>query len=214
MARVKLSDEEKRIKRNQYSANYKARNKEEVKRRQKEYEKTDEYKEKHRLKMAKLRKKYPERTKEISKESRKLNGHKYNARRRELLKTDEEFANKIKERALRYKSSGKRSIATKRRYSEKPEQFSRKAKEWREKNPDKVIQSRENHRAQNIATAARKRDNLEKPYVIAVIKRQVNYLLKTDEIPEHLIEVKKQSLELKRQLKNKNNEKDNTSANL
>ena len=56
-----------------------------------EYTSTDEYKKKHREKMSEWRKNNPEKALEISRRSYKRNGWKDNEKKREKLRTDEEY---------------------------------------------------------------------------------------------------------------------------
>ena len=199
----KLTDEEKRIKRNEAVARYRDRNIEKLKEKRKAYTQTEAYKEKHRIKMAEWRKKNPEKALEVSRKNYKLNGDKQNARKQELLKTDKDFAAKIKEREARYKATGRRAEMHKKRYNEKTDEIKLKSKLWKQENKDKVSNYVKKFKDEYwLDHQQEQRKKLDDCYVIAVIKKQSGYRIKTEDIPQSLIEVKKQALKLKRKLKN------------
>jgi hypothetical protein len=203
MARVKLTEEERRQKRNEAVARYRERNREKEMERQKAYRSTPEFKERHRQKMLEWRRKNPEKSLEISRRNYKNNGDKQNEQKRLKLKTDPEYARKIKEREARYKASGRRQEMHKKRYEEKTDEIKQKSREWKQNNRDKVKEYIKKFKESYwLQHQQQQRENLDDCYVIAVIKKQTKYTLKTEDIPAKLVEVKKQSLKLKRELKN------------
>jgi len=207
----KLTDEEKRIKRNEAVARYRERNKEKLKEKNRAYIKTDAYKEKHRIKMSEWRKQNPEKAREISRKHYELNKEKYNSKKRELLKNNKDFANKVREREQRYKATGRRAEMHKKRYNEKADEIRLKSKLWKQENKDKVSNYSRQYRDKYwLDHQKEQRNKLENCYVIAVLKKQSGYSIKTEDIPQSLIEVKKQSLKLKRNLKRINNDRYNT----
>lgn len=177
-----------------------------AKKERQEYYATDEYKKRHREQMAKWRKNNPDKEKAIHDRNRQKDKHIHYARRKEKYWNDEEYRNKVKQRELKYKASGRRSEMHRRRQKEKAEELRLKSKEYKINNPEKVKEYVKKYR-KNVwnPLEQKQRDQLDRQYVIAVIKKQMNYKIKTSEIPEELIELKTNLLKLKRQKNGKAN---------
>lgn len=207
--RYKATKDEKQIKMKEATARYREKNKEKIREYRIKYTSTPEYKEYHRQKAAEWRKNNPEKTLEISRKCYKKNGEKQNEKKREKFKTDPEYKQKVRERELKYVASGRRREMSQKNYHENRERALRTAKEWKNKNTDRC---RENHRryAHEKWNAHEKelRQKLDDSYIIDRIKDTTKYTLKTEEIPESLIELKRQAMKLKRELKKINNDKD------
>lgn len=185
---------------------YYEKNKEKIKERIIAYRKTPEYKEKHRLKMIEYRKNNPEKCKQISDKCRLKNGEKYNALRKEKYNNDPIFKQKKKEQDLRYLQSGKRHEQRKNYRVGREEELRQKVKEWRLANPDKVLNKMRNYRASKWNEIEReKTKNLDTSHIVKLIKKQTKFQIKTEDIPLELIDIKKQSLLLKRTIKKKEN---------
>lgn len=204
----KFLTEEERIKRRKEvqrkaTKRYYERNREKLIAKQKEYRSTDEFKERHRLEMIEWRKKNPEKQLEISRRSYKKNGAKQNEKKRLRYKNDQEYVSKIKEYESKYKESGRRAEVFKIRYKEKRDEIIQKSSQWKQKNKDHVRKYARQYRDNILLEKERNnRKNLADQYVIAVIKKETNYILKTKDIPQQLIEIKRLQLKTKRSLKN------------
>ena len=106
----KLTEEEKRLRRNEYLRKYRStpEQKEKEKIKAKKYRSTPEYKEKHRIEMAEWRKNNPEKQLEIRRKNYKLHGAKQNLKRKERRENDEDYRNKLLEKDRQYTKSGRR----------------------------------------------------------------------------------------------------------
>lgn len=204
----KCQTEEERLKRRKEvqrkaTKRYYERNREKLIAKQKEYRSTDEFKERHRLEMIEWRKSNPEKQLEISRRSYKKNGSKQNEKKRLRYKNDQEYVSKIKERESKYKESGRRAEVFKIRYKEKRDEIIQKSAQWKQKNKDHVRKYARQYRDNIWLEHERnQRKNLADQYIIAVIKKETNYILKTKDIPQQLIEIKRLQLKTKRSLKN------------
>lgn len=200
MARVKLSDNEKKIKRNEAVAKYRERNKEKVNERQRLYRQTPEAKEKHRKFMAEYRKKNRDKSLLIQRKSWRKNADKYNERRNKLYKSDIKYRQKKIEAERRYKATGRRKEL---RAIHAPK-LRKKSAEWKSNNKDHVKKYVRQYKDKFwIEHERQQRKDLADPYVIKVIKKETNYILKKKDIPSDLIEIKRLQLKTKRLLKNK-----------
>ena len=181
---------------------YYEKNKEREKERMKIYRQTPEFRERHRLKMAEYRKNNPDKCKAISDKSRLKNGEKYNAKRKERYNTDPDFKQKKKESELKYLQSGKRHEQRKNYRIGREKELREKSKEWAKNNPDRVKEKMRQYKDNYwIEHEKQQRHNLEDCHVIKLIKKQTRFELKTEDISKELIELKRQSLLLKRTIK-------------
>ncbi|GAB4000773.1 hypothetical protein GCM10028807_54710 [Spirosoma daeguense] len=163
----------------------------------KEYCSNPEIKKRHRLEQAQWRKDNPNRAKEINRKSWRKHSATLNKTRRERYVSDPDFRAKSIEYDKRYKESGRRSATNRLNPNHRL-----RAKKFRQENKEHVSQTQKQYR-KRIWNPHEKllRLQLDKSYVVQVIKKQTHYALKTEEIPESLIELKRQTIALKRQLK-------------
>jgi hypothetical protein len=201
-----MTEEEKKIKRLEYQRKWRSANREKLNEQQKIRRATPIYREKHRVKMLEWRKQNPEKAREISRKSYKINGHKENEKRREKYRTDEEYKAKKKALDLEYNKSGKRKLA----YHNNPNKSEILKRKWfliktnyHEKYLEKFREYRKNVQ---IHKEREQRKTLSDEYVSLVLKKQLNYQIKTKDIPKELIEAKRNILKLKRITKTKKNE--------
>lgn len=168
----------------------------------KDYRKSPEIKEKHRIKMIEWRKKNPEKALEISRKSYKIHSKKHNEKRKEKYWTDEEYRLKRIEYDKKYKESGKRyesnskpenrekarlrSQARRKDDIKKEHDYKRKAK-WREENKEHLRELWESNRKEL------------KPAYIAQSMR-----LKVNDLTPEILETKRIIIKLKRELKSNN----------
>jgi len=190
MSRKKYTDDEIKVRRNEAVARYREKNREKENERNKKYRQSPEFKEKHRLRMAEWRKTNPNEAKEISKRTREKHKERINKENRDRYQNDPIYKAKVKEIEARYKASGRRAEVHKKRYNEKTDELKRKSKEWKLNNREKVKEYRRKFLDEYwLSHEQEQRDKLEDCYVVAVIKKQSNYTLKTEDLTEDLIEV-------------------------
>lgn len=166
------------------------------------YTSTDEYKKKHREKMSKWRKENPERMLEISRKNYKINGHKYNAIKREKLKTDEEYREKVRLREKRYRESGRRK-----EMNQKPENMEKARIRSRERRKDK--EKIEHDYANNAKWREANRDIIRKKDREKRLNLDDSYLAQSmrvsvKDIPNEVLETRRIIIQIKRELKSKN----------
>jgi len=197
------TEDEKRLRRKEYLKKYRSKNYERLKVLQKKYRSTPEAKEKHRIKMLEWRKNNPEKAIEISRKNYKVNGKKNNERRKQKEKENFELILKRRERHKKYNESGKRKIA----FDKNPNKKEILKRKWIKIKSGDYENYRIKCRKYREQTQKKKeqlfRDELNDKYVINVIKKQFNYKIKTKEIPKELIELKRNTLKLKRITKTK-----------
>ena len=167
-----------------------------------EYTSTDEYKKKHREKMSEWRKNNPEKALEISRRSYKRNGWKDNEKKREKLRTDEEYQKKVRERERKYVESGRRA-----KMNRKPEtkEKARIRSSERRKNPEKkqhdyerMAKWRNENKEYLLELHKNRRENLSDSYVAQSMRKSV------DDVPKEVLELKKLIIQFKRELKSNN----------
>lgn len=192
--------DEKRIKRNEAVARYRERNREKVNERQRLYRQTSEAKEKHRRYMSEWRKKNREKALLIQRKSWNKNADKYNERRNKLYSEDIEYRQKKIDAEKKYKATGRRKEL---RAIHAPK-LRKKSAEWKLNNKERVKKYVRQYKDKVwIEHERQQRNNLADPYVIKVIKKETDYILKKKDIPSDLIEIKRLQLKTKRLLKNK-----------
>lgn len=168
----------------------------------KDYRKSPEIKEKHRIKMNEWRKKNHEKALEISRKNYKIHGKKYNEKRKEKYWTDEEYRLKRIEYDKKYKESGKRyemnskpenrekarlrSQKRRKDDTKKEHDYKRNAK-WREENKEHLQELWESNRKE-----------LKPSYVAQTMR------MKVDELTPEVLETKRIIIKLKRELKSNN----------
>ena len=166
------------------------------------YTATPEFKERHRKQMIEYRKLHPIKTKRINKKCRDRHKERFNLQRKERYWNDPEYRQKRIEHEKWYKSTGRRQKMQKRLYKANqfeiliyrqlyqlghPEMIKEKYKEYRKKIQNKKEQVL--------------RDNIDDTYCIAVIKKDFNYKIKTEQIPNDLIKIKRLQILTHRNLK-------------
>lgn len=192
--------DEKRIKRNEAVARYRERNREKVNERQRLYRQTSEAKEKHRRYMSEWRKKNREKALLIQRKSWNKNADKYNERRNKLYSENIEYRQKKIDAEKKYKATGRRKEL---RAIHAPK-LRKKSAEWKLNNKERVKKYARQYKDKVwIEHERQQRNNLADPYVIKVIKKETDYILKKKDIPSDLIEIKRLQLKTKRLLKNK-----------
>lgn len=192
--------DEKRIKRNEAVARYRERNREKVNERQRLYRQTPEAKEKHRKAMSEWRKKNREKSLLIQRKSWNKNADRYNERRNKLYREDVEYRQKKIDAEKRYKATGRRKEL---RAIHAPK-LRKKSAAWKSNNKERVKKYVRQYKDKVwIEHERQQRKNLADPYVIKVIKKETDYILKKKDIPSDLIEIKRLQLKTKRLLKNK-----------
>lgn len=192
--------DEKRIKRNEAVARYRERNREKVNERQRLYRQTSEAKEKHRRYMSEWRKKNREKALLIQRKSWNKNADKYNERRNKLYSENIEYRQKKIDAEKKYKATGRRKEL---RAIHAPK-LRKKSAEWKLNNKERVKKYFRQYKDKVwIEHERQQRNNLADPYVIKVIKKETDYILKKKDIPSDLIEIKRLQLKTKRLLKNK-----------
>ena len=168
----------------------------------KDYRKSPEIKEKHRIKMNEWRKKNPEKALDISRKNYKINGKKYNEKKKVKYWTDEEYRLKRIEYDKKYKESGKRYESNSkpenrekaklrsqlRRIDDtkKEHDYKRNAK-WREENKEHLQELWKSNRKEL------------KPAYIAQTMR-----LKVKDLTPEILSTKQIIIKLKRELKSNN----------
>jgi len=168
----------------------------------KDYRKSPENKEKHRIRMNEWRKKNPEKALEISRKNYKIHRKKNNEKRKEKYRTDEEYRlkhiqydKKYKESGKRYESNSKpenrekarlRSQSRRKDDTKKEHDYKRNAK-WREENKEHIQE-----------LWKRNRKELKPSYVAQTMR------IKVDELTPEILETKRIIIKLKRELKSNN----------
>jgi len=185
------------------TAKWKKENPEKVKESAKKSKSRPEAKEKHRLKMAKWRKENPEKALEVARRSYEKNKHKFNETRKVQYRTDSTFKEKRLLQGINYRLSGRR----KELYHSDPNKSQVLKDKWAklkanesrlEKKRAYVVKYREEVL---IEKEREQRKKLSDKYVIVLIKAQLDYKIKTSEIPKELIELKKNNVKIKRETK-------------
>lgn len=167
-----------------------------------ELRKRPDIKEKHRIKMGEWRKKNPERQLQIQRKNYKNNGHKHNAKKRLLYKTDPVYKQKRIDAEKRYKASGRRKEMHRRRHALKCEEIREKSAKWKRENPEWVKKYVRRYKDNYwIEHEREQRKKLDDPYVIKVLKKSMDYVVKTKDIPKELIEIQRQKIIIHRTLK-------------
>jgi hypothetical protein len=168
----------------------------------KEYRSTEEYKIKHREKMAKWRRENPKKALEVSRRSYLKNGNKYNEKRKEKYRTDPFFKEKVKERERKYKESGRRrEVQSTPEQLEKARLRNKKRREcikYRMKEYERNKIYREENKEKLHKTHIKNRKNLCPSYVAQSMRISVK-----DLTPE-ILETKRNIIKIKRELKNNN----------
>lgn len=173
-----------------------------VKKVQKKYRSTPEYKEKHRKKAAQWRKENPEKTLEINRKSYNKNKERINEERRYKYHNDPEFKQKKIDSEKRYKESGRRLEV-----SRKPEQMEKARIRSRKRRKDPIKKAHDYKRGAEWRKEnkeyldklhAKNRNELCDSYVSQTLGMSVK------EAPKELIELKRTIIELKRELKANN----------
>ena len=198
-----MTEEEKKIKRREAVRRYRLRHPDRNKESAKKTRSRPEAKEKHRLKMAQWRKENPEKQKEVARRSYAKNKDKFNEKAKIKYNTDSDW----RERKLlidkKYRLSGRRREL----YQSDPNKSQRLKDIWskiksNESANTKRLTYLKKYRGEVLIKKEREqRKNLSDKYVIAVIKKQFNYKIKTSEIPKELIELKKNNIKIKRETK-------------
>lgn len=192
--------DEKIIKRKEAAAKYRESNREKVNEWHRRYRQTPEAKEKHRKWMAEWRKKNREKYLLIQRKWWNKNGHKYNEQRKKLYSEDVEYRQKKIDAEKRYKDTGRRKELR----VINAAKLRKKSAEWKSKNKERVKKYVRQYKDKVwIEHERQQRKNLADPYVIKVIKKETDYILKKKDIPPDLIEIKRLQLKTKRLLKNK-----------
>jgi hypothetical protein len=198
-----MTEEEKKIKRREAVRRYRLRHPERVKELAKKNRNRPEAKEKHRLKQAQWRKENPEKQKEVARRSYAKNKDKFNEKAKIKYHTDLDYKEKKLLIDKKYRLSGRRREL----YHSDPNKSQRLKGLWlkmkvNESANTKRLTYLKKYREEVLIKKERKqRENLSDIYVIAVIKRQFNYKIKTSEIPKELIELKKNNIKIKRETK-------------
>lgn len=159
--------------------------------------KRPDLKEKHKIDQRTWRQKNKNRSAEITLKSWHKNKEKYNRVRRERYKDDLDYRQKKIESDRRYKESGRRNQMCRANPKHKE-----RAAVWKKKNPDRV---RKNFRKYKdrvwIEHERNQRKNLDDSYVLKVVKKSMNYIVKTKDIPKELIEIQRIKIFTHRKLK-------------
>lgn len=168
----------------------------------KNYRKSPEHKEKHRIKMNEWRKNNPEKALEVSRKNYKIHGKKYNEKRKQKYWTDEEYRLKCIEYDKKYKASGKRYESISKPSNREKARLRTKVrrKDTVKKEHDYKITAkwREENREHLHELYKRNRTELKNAYVAYLMRLKVN-----DLTPETL-ETKRIIIKLKRELKANN----------
>lgn len=152
----------------------------------------------HRKWMAAWRKQNREKSREITRKSYIKYADKYNERRRNKLKTDPEFRKKKIESEKKYKATGRRKEFRIR----DAKKLRAKSTEWKKKNPQRVKKYIRQYRDKVwIAHERELRKNLDDKYVLRVVKKSMNYIVKSPDVPKELIEIQRTKIFTERKLK-------------
>lgn len=126
-----------------------------------------------------------------------------------MTKDEKRLVGKERMRKWRLNNPEKNRDAQK-RSDAKPERKEKKRKrmaKWRELNPlqQKQIAKKSYVKRADIINSVRRKttDELSDEYVIDVLRKQTKYSLNVADISKELIELKRSSLQIKRQIKNK-----------
>lgn len=168
----------------------------------KDYRKSPEIKEKHRIKMIEWRKKNPEKALEISCKNYKVHGKEHNQKKKEKYWNDEEYRLKRIAYDIKYKESGKRfesnskkenreaarlrSKIRRKNETKKEQDYKRNAK-WREENKEHLQELWKNNR-----------EELKPAYVAQAMR------LKVKDLTPEILQTKQLIIKLKRELKSNN----------
>jgi hypothetical protein len=168
----------------------------------KQYTSTDEYKKYHNEKMQKWREENPGKALEISRKCYKKNADRFNAKKREKLKTDPEYREKVRERERKYVESGRRhEMNCKPEMREKARLRSKKRRQnpvkkehdykcnakWREKNKEHLNELHKKNRKELCSS-----------YVAQSMRISVK------DLTSEILETQRLIIKLKRELKNNN----------
>lgn len=175
--------------------------------RMKIYRSTPEYREYHRIDVAKRRAKDPEQYRKINRQSRERNKDRINAKNKERYLNDPEFKQKCIDRETLYKESGRRYDV-----SNTPEQRAKAVERIKKRRliPEKVEEDRkieaiwkDKNREKIRASDRKKRYDLIDSYVAQSMRKKLGNLT-----PE-IIETRRLIIKIKRELKynNHGNEK-------
>lgn len=166
------------------------------------YTSTDEYKKYHREKQAKWRKENPEKSLEINRRCYKKNADRFNAAKREKLKTDPEYREKVRERERKYVESGRRyemnckpetrekariRSRKRRKDPEKKEHDYKRSANWRYENKEYLNELYKNNRKELCPS-----------YVAQIMKISVK------DLKPEILETKRLIIKIRRELKNNN----------
>ncbi|QIG62291.1 HNH endonuclease [Tenacibaculum phage JQ] len=168
----------------------------------KKYTSTEEYKKRHREKMAKWRKENPKKLKEINRRCYNKHAERINKERRERYHTDPIYKEKCKERERAYKESGGRG-----KIHRKPEQMekSRIRSRKRRLNPEKQSHDRmmnAMYREKNKELLKLKDKERRKELIPSYVAQCMR--VSVDSLTPEIYETKKLVIKLKRELKNNN----------
>lgn len=159
--------------------------------------KSDKEKEYHRKWMAEWRKNNHDKAIEINRKCWRKNADGYNEKRRLRYENDDEYRKKKVEAELKYKASGRRSECNK----ANPKHRQRSAA-WKKKHPLRVKKYVRRYKDEVWINHEREqRTSLATPYVLKVIKKSMNYIVKTKDIPKDLIEIQRTKIFIQRKLK-------------
>lgn len=154
--------------------------------------------EKHRIEQAKWRIKNREAALAISRRAYNKHREEYNAIRKEKYRTDPDYKKKKIEQEKRYNATGRRKELR----VKDAVVLRKRASMWKKENKEWVKQYVRKYKDRYwIEHERQQRKNLDDPYVIRVIKKSVDYQLKTKDIPKDLIEIYRTKIIIHRLLK-------------
>jgi hypothetical protein len=185
------------------TAKWKKENPEKVKESAKKSKSRPEAKEKHRLKMAEWRKENPEKALEFARRSYEKNKHKFNATRKIQYQTDSTYKEKRLLQGINYRLSGRR----KELYHTDPNKSQVLKDKWAKLKANesrlqkKRVYAKKYREEVLIEKEREQRKILSDKYIICVIKKQLDYKIKTSQIPKEIIELKKNNIKIKRETK-------------
>lgn len=163
----------------------------------KEYFQRPEVKEKRKIWMKNWRLNNPEKAKETAAKTREKNRDKINERQRVKSK-DPNYRAVRSEKEKQYKATGRRKELRKK----DAEKYRTYIKKWREKNKEKRIEYMRKYKDDVwIEHEKTQRELLDDKYVIKVIKKQLGYTIKTQDISLEQIEIKRNQILINRIIK-------------
>jgi len=153
-----------------------------------------------------------EKTLEQKKQYRQANKEKIKERKKKYYQVNKE---KTLEHNKQYRQANKEKIKERKKkyYQANKEKTLEHSKQYRQANKEKIEQYNKQYRQANKEKLKEKskdnRNKLVDPYIKTIISKQTNGMLKAKDIPQELIELKRNNIILKRKIKDNGKEATN-----